>query len=157
MVIVLLNFFSFKKKYYLQFFTGCIAALCTFVLSTRHLVLVYLYLLSVGIIFVSYWSNASTTDTIISHLNTKEQGTPGSIIAEILNLQFSQLIFNGPGLIIIQNYLLQSVLAYLFCYMHRAPKFHAVQRIIAMSFTIPCHAALYPLPVSFLFIFVLIN
>ncbi|XP_023248607.1 protein TRC8 homolog [Copidosoma floridanum] len=128
---------------------GCIAALCTFMLSTRHLIIVYLYLLSVGIIFVSYWSNMSTTDTIIAYLSNKEGGGGGgSIAADVLNLQFAQLMSNGPGLMIIQNYALQSVLAHLFCYVNLAPRHTGVQKILALSFTAPCHVALFPLPIS---------
>ena len=131
-------------------FTGCAAAICTFMLWTKHLIIVYLYLISVLTVFVSYWSNASTMDAIITFLNSKEDGE--SILAEILNLRITHLLFNGPGLQIIQNYIFQCGLAQVFSYTHLGPKHPLLHKILIFSFKMPSHIGLYPLPVSNSFI-----
>lgn len=127
-------------------FTACVAAVCTFLLGTKHLGIVYLYLTSIGIAVMSYWSNASMVEAVTSYIKSEENG--GSILAEILNLQFTQLLTNGPGLEIIKNYIVQSFLAYLFLYVYFGPRNPRVDSLIAWSFTLPCHVALFPLPVS---------
>lgn len=126
------------------------AAVCTFLLGTKHLGIVYLYLTSVGIAFMSYWSNASMVEAVNSYIKSEENGS--SILAEILNFQFTQLLTSGPGLEIIKNYVFQNFLAYLFLYVYFGPRNNRVENLIAWSFTVPCHIALFPLPVSIFFI-----
>ncbi|XP_058797801.1 protein TRC8 homolog [Phymastichus coffea] len=125
---------------------GCLAALYVFMLRRKNLLIVYLYLASIGMVFLSYWSNVTTINTIIEYLNIKGDGS--SVLAEVLSLQFSNLIYNGPGLMIVQNYILQTILAYLFCHIHLAPKHHFIQRILTISFLLPSHAGVYPFSVS---------
>ncbi|XP_008207505.1 protein TRC8 homolog isoform X2 [Nasonia vitripennis] len=125
---------------------GCAAATCTFMLWTKQLIILYLYLISVGVVFVSYWSNVSTIDAITTYLSSKEDG--GSVLADVLNLQFTQLMSNGPGIMIIQNIILQSVLAHLYCYIHLAPKNPHLQKILIYSFTLSSQVGILPLPAS---------
>lgn len=116
-------------------------------LCTRHLIIVYLYLISVGVIFVSYWSNVSTMKAIITYINSHESAT--SILDNILSLNLSDVLYNGPGLLIIQNYILQCLLASIFCYIHLAPKHPVVQKLLVLSFMSPSILGIHPLPVSF--------
>lgn len=128
---------------------GCLAALYIFMLSTRHLIIVYLYLISVGVIFVSYWSNVSTMKASITYMNSHEPAT--SILDNILSLNLSDVLYNGPGLLIIQNYILQCLLASIFCYIHLAPRHPVVQKLLVLSFMSPSILGIYPLPVQYLY------
>ncbi|KAJ8686295.1 hypothetical protein QAD02_022089 [Eretmocerus hayati] len=125
---------------------GCIAALCTFMLRTKQLVIVYLYLISVGTVFLSYWSHVSTMEAIISYLKSKEGGD--SIGGDILSFQFKTLFMDGPGGTILKNYIFQSMLARLYCWIHRGPRDPRLQKLLASSFILPCLIGLYPLPMS---------
>ncbi|XP_012260260.2 protein TRC8 homolog [Athalia rosae] len=128
---------------------GCAAALCTFMLQTKHLVLVYLYLISVGVIFVSYWSNVSTVKAIISC--TSVNGTTTSILDDVLNLDLNKVLdFDGPGFLVIQNYMLQCTLALIFCYIHLAPRYSIIQKLLVFSLMAPSILAALPLPVRIL-------
>ncbi|CAL1673638.1 unnamed protein product [Lasius platythorax] len=128
---------------------GCLAALYTFMLCTRHLIIVYLYLISIGVIFVSYWSNVSTMKAVIAYMNSHEPAT--SILDNILSLNLSDVLYNGPGLLIIQNYILQCLLASIFCYIHLAPRHPVVQKLLVLSFMSPSILGIHPLPVQYLY------
>lgn len=115
-------------------------------LCTRHLIIVYLYLISVGVIFVSYWSNVSAMKAIVAYMSVHE--STASILDNILCLNLSDLLSNGPGLLIIQNYILQCLLASIFCYIHLAPRHPVVQKLLVLSFMSPSILGIHPLPVS---------
>ncbi|XP_043268600.1 protein TRC8 homolog [Venturia canescens] len=127
---------------------GCIVALCIFVLSTRHLVVIYLYLISIGVIFVSYWSNVSTIKAITLFLSA--EGSPPSILDDILSLNLNPLINYGPGLLIVQNYILQCILASIFTYIHLAPRYAVIQKLLILSFLAPSILGIFPLPTTIL-------
>ncbi|XP_023289224.1 protein TRC8 homolog [Orussus abietinus] len=127
---------------------GLVAALCIFMLWTKHLVIVYLYLTSVGIIFISYWSNVSTMKAIVTYMSSHE--TSNSILDDILCLNLSEIMNNGPGFLIIQNYILQCMLASVFCYIHLAPKYSIIQKLLVLSFMAPSIVGVHPLPVRIL-------
>ncbi|XP_011691954.1 PREDICTED: protein TRC8 homolog isoform X2 [Wasmannia auropunctata] len=128
---------------------GFLAALYTFMLCTRHLMIVYLYLISVGVIFVSYWSNVSTIKAIIAYMSVHESTT--SILDNILCLNLSDVLYNGPGFLIIQNYILQCLLASIFCYIHLAPRHPVVQKLLVLSFMSPSIVGIHPLPMQYLY------
>lgn len=115
-------------------------------LWTKHLIIVYLYLISVGAIFISYWSNISTMKAIITYVSTHESTT--SILDDILYLNLKYVLNEGPGFLIIQNYVLQCLLASIFCYIHLAPKHPALQKFLVLSFMAPSILGICPLPVS---------
>ncbi|XP_076241434.1 TRC8 ring finger protein [Calliopsis andreniformis] len=123
---------------------GCVAAVCTFMLWIKHIVIVYLYFISVGVIFVSYWSNVSTMKAVIEYVSADE--TTSSILNDILCLNLKYILNEGPGLMIIQNYILQCILASLFCYIHLAPKYAILQKFLVLSFMAPSILVIYPLP-----------
>ncbi|KAG5313377.1 TRC8 protein, partial [Acromyrmex insinuator] len=128
---------------------GFLAALYTFMLCTRHLIIVYLYLISIGVIFVSYWSNVSAIKAIIAYMNVHESTT--SILDNILCLNLSDVLYNGPGFLIIQNYILQCLLASVFCYIHLAPRHPVIQKLLVLSFMSPSILGIHPLPTQYLY------
>ncbi|CAD1479020.1 unnamed protein product [Heterotrigona itama] len=154
----LLNPFDFEYlAYKLHFATvlkflccclGYIAAICTFMLWTKHLIIVYLYLISVGAIFISYWSNISTMKAIITYVSTHESTT--SILDDILYLNLKYVLNEGPGFLIIQNYILQCLLTIIFCYIHLAPKHPVLQKFLVLSFMTPSIVGICPLPMQVL-------
>ncbi|KAK9294605.1 hypothetical protein QLX08_010831 [Tetragonisca angustula] len=154
----LLNPFDFEYLAYklhfaviLKFLCCClgyIAAICTFMLWTKHLIIVYLYLISVGAIFISYWSNIGTMKAIITYVSTHESTT--SILDDILYLNLKYVLNEGPGFLIIQNYILQCLLASIFCYIHLAPKHPVLQKFLVLSFMTPSIVGICPLPTQVL-------
>lgn len=124
-------------------------------LWTGHLIVVYMYLISVGTIFLSYWANVTTMKAIIAYSVARE--ATSSILDDILSLNFSSLMNDGPGFIVIQNYLLQSLLAFVFCYIHMAPRHPVVQKLLLISFLAPSIIGIHPLPVNIFIYFITFN
>lgn len=121
-----------------------------FVLYTKHLVIVYLYLISVGIVFVSYWSNVSAMKQLQALGSHTDILTP-SILEDVLNLNIKNLLdLDGPGILVIQNILIQVVLAYVFRNVHLGPRNTTVQRLTMFSFIAPSFLATLPLPLKLL-------
>ena len=136
---------------------GIITALCVFLLWTKHLVIVYLYLISVGIVFVSYWTNVSTMKTVITAMTVNDTasgtGTEAytSILEDLLSLNLGRLLdSSGYGFIVIQNYALQCLLAFIFNYVHLGPRYPLVQKLLPVSFMAPSVLAILPFPTSIL-------
>lgn len=126
---------------------GCLAAGCIFMLWTKHLVIVYMYLISVGIVFVSYWVNVSTMKAVMlsmEHMQT-------SILEEILSLNIRILFdHNSSFCALAQNYAVQGLLAYVFAYVHLGPRCPFLQKLLPISFLAPSVLGLLPLPPSIL-------
>ncbi|XP_069674174.1 protein TRC8 homolog isoform X2 [Periplaneta americana] len=131
--------------------------MCVFMLWTKHLVIVYMYLMSVGIVFVSYWTNVSTMKTVIAAM-TANQTASGmnspvytSILEDILSLNLGRLLDpSSYGFIVIQNYAIQCMLAFIFTYVHLGPRYPLVQKLLPISFMAPSILAVLPLPLSIL-------
>lgn len=122
-------------------------ALCVFMLRTKHLVVIYMNLISVGVVFISYWSNVDTVKAIIS--NATENGTTTSILDDVLCLNLPKVLDpEGPAFLVVQNYILQCTLALVFYYLHLAPRYFIVQKALILSFMAPSIIAILPLPVS---------
>lgn len=128
---------------------GFIVALCIFMLGTRHLIIVYLYLISVGVVFISYWSNVSTIKAVIAYASKPE--STSSILEDILRLNLISIMKEGPRSLFIQNYILQCLLSSIFCYIHFAPRYSILQKMLVLSFMIPSILAIHPLPTSILY------
>lgn len=149
-----LEYFAYKVHFTIVLkclccWLGCIAAICTFMLWTKHLIIVYLYLISVGAIFISYWSNVSTMKAIIAYVGTHESTT--SILDDLLCLNLKYVLNEGPGFLVIQNYILQCLLASIFCYIHLAPRHPIVQKLLVLSFVAPSIMGICPLPTQVLY------
>ncbi|KAM3957997.1 TRC8 ring finger protein [Aphomia sociella] len=131
---------------------GCMSALCIFVLYTKHLIIVYLYLMSVGIVFVSYWTNVSAIKQIQALTLTSATVQPAtSILEDILNLNMKNLLdLDGPGVLVIQNFAIQFTLAVLFKNVHLGPRQATMQKLLPISFMAPSFLAMLPVPPNLL-------
>lgn len=114
-------------------------------LRKNHLIIVYLHLISIGVIVLSHWSNVSTMKAIIAYVSTHKSI---SIPDDYLYFNTKYMLSEGPRFVIIQNYILQCVLAGIFCYTHLAPKDPILQKLLVLSFMAPSILGIYPLPVS---------
>ncbi|KAL4710817.1 hypothetical protein ACJJTC_010940 [Scirpophaga incertulas] len=141
---------------FLKFFIcclGCLSALCIFVLYTKHLIIVYLYLMSVGIVFVSYWTNVSAVKQIkLTQAAAAADDEPyASVLEDILNLNTKSLLdVEGPGLLILQNFTIQFTLAVLFQNVHLGPRHSVMQKVLPISFVAPSLIAMLPFPIDVL-------
>ncbi|KAJ8715466.1 hypothetical protein PYW07_009948 [Mythimna separata] len=146
------NAFFFTIVKFLVCCLGCMSALCIFVLYTKHLIIVYLYLTSVGLVFVSYWTNVSAIKQV--QALTLVENSPhhsSSLLEDILNLNVKNLIdVDGPGILVIQNYAIQFLLAVLFKYVHLGPRHSTVQKLLPLSFMAPSFLAMLPVPPNLL-------
>ncbi|RZC34577.1 TRC8 -like [Asbolus verrucosus] len=128
---------------------GCAAALCLFILSTKRLMVAYMYIMSVGVVFVSYWSNASTIKSVSYLLEDFHNGS--SILENILSLNLEHLSKNGGvALHIFQNYILQCFLSFIFVNIHLGPRYSILQKVLPLAFLAPSMLAILPVPSSVL-------
>lgn len=120
--------------------------MCMFILSTKHLMVVYMYLMSVGLVLVSYWSNLSTIRTVASTYS-EGNGTFVGIIHSIISLNLEQLISGKLWFInVIQNHILQSLISIIFINIHLGPRHPLVQKMLPVCFMAPSILAFLPLP-----------
>jgi len=127
---------------------GVLAALCTFMLKTKHLVIVYMYLISVGVVFASYWVNVTTVKTVLNATET----TGFSILEDLLSFKLSRHFGEaGCGMSLLENYACQCIFAYIFNFTHLGPKYPLLQKVWPLMFLAPSVLCLLPLPSSLLF------
>ncbi|XP_044742713.1 protein TRC8 homolog [Chrysoperla carnea] len=125
---------------------ACMAALCVFTLTTKHLMIVYMYLASVGLIFISYWANVSTVKIVISILETMDVSKT-SLLEDLLSLNFEQLMEPaGYASTIIQNCIIQYLLGTFFSYIYIGPRYNIIQKLLPISFMAPSLLSVLPLP-----------
>lgn len=109
---------------------------------------VYTYLISVGIVFMSYCTNLATAKSV--QALTPATSTT-SILEDVLSLNIQRLLEpEGPGTTILQNATVQCVLAFIFCNIHMGPKHPTLQKILPITFMIPSVLFILPLPSSVL-------
>ncbi|CAB0041157.1 unnamed protein product [Trichogramma brassicae] len=128
-------------------FLCCIAAFCIFLLWTRHLLIVYVYLASLACLFLSYTCNSFTMNAVISYMEADNTGI--GLFALLPNLQLSDL-WNGPGWLIFANYFFQIALAVVFYGLYNGPKHPMLQYFIIFCFSVPSYFVVYPVPASFM-------
>lgn len=110
-------------------------------LWTRHLVIVYMYIISVGLIFLSYWSNVSAIALI-------KDGGP-SLLEDILSVNVQRLTaHDGTAVSLLPHFVLQWVMGTIFAYIHLGPKYQITQRALPISFLMPLLLAILPIPVN---------
>ncbi|XP_053669050.1 protein TRC8 homolog [Anopheles marshallii] len=132
------KFISFAVFKFLFCLFGAISAACVFMLWTRHLVIVYMYIVSVGLIFLSYWSNVSALSVI--------SDSP-SLLEDVLSLNMERLLDPGGVLISILPHLLaQWLMGVIFAYIHLGPRHKIIQKALPFSFLMPLLLAMLPLP-----------
>ncbi|XP_059607512.1 protein TRC8 homolog [Phlebotomus argentipes] len=121
---------------FLMCLLGCVMAACIFMLWTRHLVIVYKYILSVGLIFLSYWSN-------VSALNLIREGP--SLLEDILSLNVTRLLDpGGMAIAILPHWLAQWMMGAIFAYIHSGPRYELIQRVLPFSFLMPLFLTMLP-------------
>lgn len=124
-------------------------SLCLFVLSTKHLMIVYMYLMSVGVVFVSYWTNVSTLKHVIATAESVDEKI--SILDNVLSLNFEALMDpKGSASLVLQNYFIQCVLTFIFVNIHLGPRYAIIQKLLPVSFMAPSILAVLPVPTSIL-------
>lgn len=132
------KFISLTTLKFLLCLFGCISAACVFMLWTRHLVIVYMYIVSVGLIFLSYWSNVSALSVI---------SDGPSLLEDILSLNMDRLLDpGGVALSILPHLLAQWLMGVIFAYIHLGPKYKIIQKALPFSFLMPLFLAMLPLP-----------
>ncbi|RWS03823.1 protein TRC8-like protein [Dinothrombium tinctorium] len=102
-----------------------------FLLPTKHLISVYVWLSSIGVIVWSYICN----EEYVRFVNSLSQTT---IAFELLSLNFN-VIWRFLG-----NYLLQVFLAILFCFASSSPQKILPKRMVGLCFIIPTVLSLLP-------------
>ncbi|XP_034255044.1 protein TRC8 homolog [Thrips palmi] len=121
---------------------GCIIALCTFVLWTKNLVKVYRHLLSVLIIFASYWANVNYVESVLGRRTDTEWKNNEDI--DFLNLRSYGLVkFYGQTALYWYPFL-QASLAVLFSTVYEGPR---PPFLLPLMFSAPIIFTLSPLPV----------
>lgn len=119
---------------------GCFCSVAIFMLWTRHLVIVYMYIISVGLIFLSYWSNLSAIALI-------KDGP--SLLEDILNVNIPRLTApDGAAVSLLPHFMLQWVMGTIFSYIHLGPKHNWTQKAIPVTFLAPLFIATLPIPLQ---------
>ncbi|XP_032576839.1 protein TRC8 homolog isoform X2 [Drosophila sechellia] len=115
-----------------------LSAACIFMLWTRHLVMVYMFLTSLGLTFLSYWSN-------VSALALMERSP--SMLEDFMSLNTTRLLDSGGVVMSLAPHLMaQWFMGMLFAYIHLGPRFENVQRSMPIIFASPILLAMLPLP-----------
>lgn len=121
-----------------MFFSGCLCASCIFMLWTRHLVIVYMYIVSIGLIFLSYWSN-------VSAINIISNGP--YLLEDILSLNMTSLLNpDGVAVALLPHFIFQWIIGLSFAYIHLGPRYQTIQRLLPLNFALPLIVAMLPLP-----------
>lgn len=108
-----------------------------------------MYIMSVGVVFVSYWSNASTIKSVAILLDDFKNGS--SILDNILSLNVEHLSKNGGVTFqIFQNYVLQCFLSFIFVNIHLGPRYSTLQKILPLTFLAPSMLTVLPVPSTLL-------
>ncbi|KAL1137807.1 hypothetical protein AAG570_009503 [Ranatra chinensis] len=137
-------FYKFVFIVFLKFLLSCIgvlAALFTFMLWTKHLLVVYMYLISIGLVFGSYWGNTTTMKLVVA----SSEASDSSVLEDLLSFDASRLS-NGCAMALLQNYLVQTLAACLFNYIHLGPRYPFLEKLWFITFLAPSFLALLPLP-----------
>lgn len=107
-------------------------------LWTRHLVIVYMYIVSIGLIFLSYWSNVSAIALI---------GDGPCLLEDMLALNMNRLMDpRGVAVAILPHFFAQWIIGKIFSYIHLGPKYKSIQTLLPVSFLMPLLLAMLPLP-----------
>ncbi|SPP82870.1 blast:Protein TRC8 homolog [Drosophila guanche] len=107
-------------------------------LWTRHLVMVYMFLTSLGLTFLSYWSN-------VSALALMEQSP--CILEDLMSLNTTRLLDSGGVIMSLAPHVMaQWFMGMLFAYIHLGPRYELLQKSMPIIFTSPILIAMLPLP-----------
>lgn len=113
--------------------SGCLVALCFFVLNIKRLMVAYMYLGTVLIVFMSYWTNQSMVKAMLAEQTFEP-------------LTLYNLTQHPYVIILLPNFLVQVFAAFLFLNIHVGPRHPYLQNCLVVSFTGPSILALLPVP-----------
>ncbi|KAH8359653.1 hypothetical protein KR093_008181 [Drosophila rubida] len=117
---------------------GFCCAACIFMLWTRHLVMVYMFLTSLGLTFLSYWSSVSALALM--------ENSP-CILEDLMSLNTTRLLDSGGVIMSLAPHIIaQWFMGMLFAYIHLGPRFAPLQKAMPIIFTSPILIAMLPLP-----------
>ncbi|KAM8707152.1 hypothetical protein ACLKA7_011277 [Drosophila subpalustris] len=117
---------------------GFFSAACIFMLWTRHLVMVYMFLTSLGLSFLSYWSNVSALALM--------ENSP-CILQDLMSMNTTRLLDSGGVVMSLAPHIIaQWFMGMLFAYIHLGPRLAIVQKMMPIIFTSPILIAMLPLP-----------
>ncbi|XP_036322757.1 protein TRC8 homolog isoform X2 [Rhagoletis pomonella] len=115
-----------------------LSAACVFMLWTRHLVMVYMFVISLGLTFLSYWSN-------VSALAVMEKSP--CIVEDLLSLNTTRLLdTGGVAMSLVPHLVAQWFMGMLFAYVHLGPRYPTIPKIMPIVFACPILLAMLPLP-----------
>ncbi|CAH0554717.1 unnamed protein product [Brassicogethes aeneus] len=113
---------------------GCAGGICLFILSTKHLMVVYMYLMSIIVAYMSYYMNLSVAVTVIRYAENISE--PVGYIE----------LATTHGMQVFQTNVVQGILAFVFMYVHLGSRNHVIEKMLLMSFVFPSPLCLLPLP-----------
>ncbi|XP_060517096.1 protein TRC8 homolog [Cylas formicarius] len=110
---------------------GCLLAMCMFALNSKQLMVLFLHLISVATVFLSYWSNATIAKMILLNRQT-----------DVLQNSFQMdptVIIKHPMLLneLAINLSVQTFLIFLFIHAHLGVRHSIVKKLLPVSFFVP--------------------
>ncbi|XP_023308897.2 protein TRC8 homolog isoform X1 [Lucilia cuprina] len=116
---------------------GLLCAACIFMLWTRHLVMVYMFVISLGLTFLSHWSNVSALAIL--------EKSP-CILEDILSMNTTRLMDTGNvAASLLPHLVAQWFMGMLFAYIHLGPRYELLQKSMPFIFASPIILATLPL------------
>lgn len=117
--------------------------MCMFVLNVKHLMIVYLYLMQAGLVTASYFANIRTVKAILTNVDHLNQTiSPFQLIS---NFNLRQLLEDRGWLYqVLENYVLQTILAFIFINIHLGPRHSTIQKLLPVSFLLPSFFSVLP-------------
>lgn len=105
--------------------------------------------MSVGVVFISYWSNVNTIRTVLTQ--TQMSPNESSLLENVLSLNIDELIRSGSvSFEILENYVMQSLLSFIFVNIHLGPRYNWLQKLLPVAFLGPSVLAVLPVPSTIL-------
>ncbi|CAB3379249.1 Hypothetical predicted protein [Cloeon dipterum] len=127
--------------------SGCLFALGVFLLPKPYLINVYKFLGCIGIMFISYWANVSTTKAVIAARENNEMNPHTSILHSVLSLDLQGVLdWNEAALAIVKNYVVQCTLGLTFQHIELGPANRLMQLLTMPAFMAPSVLAMLPVP-----------
>lgn len=106
-------------------------------LWTRNLVMVYMFVISLGLTFLSHWSNWSALAII--------EKSP-SILDDIISMNTTRLLdTSGVAISILPHLVAQWFMGMLFAYIHLGPRYSILQKSMPFIFASPIVIAILPI------------
>ncbi|XP_075148711.1 TRC8 ring finger protein isoform X2 [Haematobia irritans] len=116
---------------------GLVCAICIVMLWTRHLVMVYMFVISLGLTLLSHWSNVSALMIM--------ENSP-CILEDVLSMNTTRLLDTGSVLVAIAPHVVaQWFMGMLFAYIHLGPRYSLLQKSMPLIFASPIILATLPL------------